>query len=193
MIEVAVTLVVLSVCIVAVGPSAVDWIHTSRVRAAAEALQTGLQTARIEALKRNQPVGLWIVSSTGAVPDSSCRLSSASASWVVSLKDPTGKCDVAPGAQDPYAVEVHADLSPGLVIAARAVDGTTNASSVTFDAYGRPTYGTAHPVASIDVNHVQPGARALRVEVSLGGSIRVCDPAVASTDPRACCTDLRTC
>jgi hypothetical protein len=45
-------------------------------------------------------------------------------------------------------------------------------------------------VTQLDFASLQPGGmtgyRPLRLQVRVGGAARVCDPAVATTDPRAC-------
>jgi type IV fimbrial biogenesis protein FimT len=191
MIEAAVTMAILGLLIAAVLPSVSEWIRNTSVRNMAESIQNGLKKAKAEALLRNKSVTFWMVSPpTAASLDSSCALSSTSGSWVISTADPTGKCDIAPSATvDPGIVETYGAGAgaSGITVAGLASDGTTAATSVSFNGYGQRVQ-TGNPLARIDITHSQSGARNLRVEISSGGSIRMCDRDVAAGDPRACVT-----
>jgi type IV fimbrial biogenesis protein FimT len=191
-IEVMVTVTVLALLLGVGVPSVAEWIRNTQVRSLSEALQNGLQKARSEALKRNRPVSFSLVTPAVGVPDATCALSSASGSWVVSLDSPAGKCDLAPNptaatptAADPVIVEKFASTSGGITVAAVATDGTTAATTVTFNGYGLPVAGGT-PIGRIDLSHTLSGARALRIQVSASGGVRLCDPAVTAPDPRAC-------
>ena len=198
LIEIAVTLTVLGLLVLVVAPPVSDWVRNLRVRGATEAIQAGLNRARAEALRSNELVTFWLVSGADAtVVDDSCALSAASGSWVVSRSDPTGACGTAPSVTDePKIVQTHAvgQASAGASVAATAADGS-NAKCVRFNGFGRVVDGAAGPdddcrppkqITTIDVTHAL-GARALRIVVSTGGGIRMCDPAVTdATDPRLC-------
>jgi type IV fimbrial biogenesis protein FimT len=197
MIEIAVTLTVIVLLLAAVGPSVGDWMRNTRVRNAADSIQNGLQKARTEALRTNETVTFWLVSGPDErIVDDNCRLSSTSGSWVVSRNDPTGACSTAPSATVvPMIVDTHAagDGASGVSVAAADADG--NASQcVRFNGFGRvvdassaPADGCRQPsqLSTIDLTHVS-GARRLRVVVSPGGGVRMCDRDVAAGDPRAC-------
>jgi type IV fimbrial biogenesis protein FimT len=191
MIEAAVTMAVLGLLIAAMLPSVSDWIRNTHVRNVAESAQNGLQKAKTEALRRNRIVTFWMMApSTAASLDSTCSLSSASASWVISMADPTGKCDVAPSPTvDPQIIETYGAGAgaSGISVAGLASDGTTAATSVSFNGYGQRVQ-TGTPLARIDITHSQSGARRLEINISTGGSIRMCDRDVAAGDPRACGT-----
>lgn len=194
-IEVVVTLAVLGLLVMAALPSMADYIRGTHVRNMAETTQLGLQRARTEAMKRNLNVTFWLVDpSTIASPDATCTLSSASAAWVVSLDDPSGKCNTAPDpTTTPRIVEVYGPGPGGanITVAATAADGTA-ASSVSFNGYGQPVR-IGKPLTKIDITHGDTDSRRLRVEVSASGSIRMCDrafsPASSPRDPRACSTE----
>ena len=189
MIEVAVTMTVLAMVIGIVVPSVSEWINNTQVRGLAESLQNGLQKARTEALRRNTVVTFWMVSpATAGPPDSSCALSASSASWVISMDDPTGQCDVSPSQTTaPRIIEVFGagPGAAGITVAGLAADGVTAANSVSFNGYGQAVpKGT--PLGKIDITHTQSGARRLEVKISAGGGVRMCDLAVGITDPRTC-------
>lgn len=191
MIEVAVALTVFALLMAMVAPMAGAWVANQQIRGVAEALQTGLQRARMDAVRRNQNVRFSLVSlSNPGVMDNTCALSGSSASWVISVNDPAGKCgNGLSDTADPMLIEVRAAGSPAqrLTISALQADGSTAAATVTFDGYGR-TVG-ADAIARIDVDNNVSGNdfRRLRIVVAAGGSVRMCDPQVAeTTDPRYC-------
>jgi type IV fimbrial biogenesis protein FimT len=192
MIEAAVTMAVLGLLIAAVLPSVSEWIRNTHVRSMAESIQNGMKKAKAEALRRNKVVTFWMVApSTAASLDSTCTLSSESGSWVISTANPAGKCDVAPSPTvDPGIVETYGAGAgaSGITVAGLADDGTTAATSVSFNGYGQRVQ-TGTPLARIDITHSLSGARNLRINISkTGGSIRMCDVGVAAGDPRACGT-----
>jgi len=191
LIELVVTLAVLGMLMLAVLPSVGTWTRNVSVRTSAENIQSGLAKARNEALKRNRVVTFWMMApgAAGNALGSSCLLSSASASWVVSIDDPSGNCQIDPSPTTaPRIVEVFASSgSAGATVAAKASDNTTAATSVSFNAYGQMVQ-TGTPIAIIDVSPADSGtgARNLRITISPMGSVRSCDRDVPSTDPRAC-------
>ena len=191
LVELAVALTVFAMLLALIAPSAVAWIANMEIRATAESIQNGLQKARMEAVRRNQPVRFSLVSTNDpTVMDSSCALSSNSASWTVSINDPAGKCGVAlSDTTDPMLVETYAAgvYARRVAVSATAADGATAAHSVTFDGFGRIVGAT--PLAQVDLANAVDGNdfRPLRILISSGGSVRLCDPRVtAASDPRAC-------
>lgn len=188
LIEALVTLTVLGLLIAMALPSMSDWMHSTQVRTVAESTQTGLQRARAEAIKRNKVVTFWLVSpNTTASPDDTCALSSSSGAWVVSLDDPTGHCSTTPSPTGaPRIVQTYGpgNAASAITVAGLATDGSTAATSVSFNGYGQRV-GTG-TLAFIDISYVDPTARQLRIQISTSGSIRMCDKGVASPDPRAC-------
>src|SRR5260221_1187499 len=140
LVELVVTMAILSLLAFAVMPSVADWIRSTRVRNAAEAVQNGLQKARTEALRQNKNVTLWLVSlADERVIDNSCALSNAGASWVVSLATPQGSCSSA--ASEPVApmiIETHAAGDGGRNVTVVSIDAGGNpANSVTFNGFGQ--------------------------------------------------------
>ncbi len=193
-IEIAVTLVVLGMILASAVPSMSGWMRNAKLRNQAESVQTGLQQARNEAVRRNRPVSFYLVSNgTATVLDSHCTVSSTGTSWVVSVRDPGGACHAAltntsTDATNPLMVAKHlgADGANGVSVSGLAADGTTAASSVTFDALGRRT-GT---LTRIDVSYAsaQTDDRPLRVDITPAGMVRSCDTMIdrSSSDPRRC-------
>lgn len=183
LIELMTGLVILVILIVMGVPSFSHWIQSSQIRNSAEAIQNGLNLARVEAVRRNAIVRFNLVTTTG----DDCALSDVGTSWVVSLDDPSGACNSA--ASDTVA--------PRIIQVRASGEGSSNAvvnaggvNTVSFSGTGR-----ASTAVSIDITNPSGGGcaasggggmRCLRVVVTLGGQVRMCDPARASSDPQGC-------
>jgi type IV fimbrial biogenesis protein FimT len=194
-VEVMISLVVLGVLIGLGAPGFVEWLQNQQIRAAAEATLNGLQVARGEAVRRNTPVRFQLVTDL----TSSCVLENDSLNWVVSLADPTGVCDAAPGAAPALIVQkrTSAEGSPNAVALAvfvpspPAAPAPQAATTVTFAALGNVIANAdgTPSIVKIDVTNpnVPPSAmRPLRLIVNSGGSTRMCDPSLALPEPRGC-------
>ncbi len=190
LIEVAITLSVLGLLLALGLPGFQTWLMNSQIRNAAESISAGVQRARNEAVRRNQNVRFTLVSlNDPKTMDNSCAASSAAGSWVISLDDPAAGCAAAPSdTAAPRIVEKRAAGDGGLsaAVAAVAADNATAASTVTFNGFGRTV--DADPLARVDVTSTAGGNyRTLRVLVSTGGAVRMCDPDVVdNADPRKC-------
>lgn len=197
LIELAVTVTILAMLLVGAGPSVGAWIRNTQVRNTASSMLAGLNRARNEAIRRNTDVRFSLVSlADSAVMGSSCALSDAGVSWVVSVRNPTANCQYTPAtvaadANDPMIVETNAGGVGGknVVIAAKIADGSAAANTVTFNSFGR--VADAAPIGFINVSNTDAGNdyRRLRLEIGGGGTVRMCDLGVtAATDPRYCPT-----
>ena len=192
-IEIAVTLVVLGMLLATAVPSMSAWVRNAKLRNQAESLQTGLQQARNEAVRRNRPVTFYMVDNgTATALNNSCTVSASGASWVVSVRDPGSACAAAPtntstDATNPLIVakRLGTEGSAGVSVSGLAADGSTAASSVTFDALGRRS-GNLTRIA-VNYASAQTDDRPLRVDITPAGMVRSCDPLITSTsDPRRC-------
>ena len=184
LIELMIGLAIIALLFALGTPSFLTWIQNTQIRTTAEAIQNGLQLARAEAVRRNATVRFVLVSNVTAA----CAPSTTGAGWVVSQDDPTGACDSA--ASDTVA--------PRIVQMRSAAEGSGNAvvaasqAVVIFNGLGRVT---PVPAGNIDIDITNPAGgacaaagpmRCLRIRVSTGGQIRMCDPVLASTDPQGC-------
>jgi type IV fimbrial biogenesis protein FimT len=153
------------------GPSFIEWIQNSQIRAASDAMQNGLQVARGSAVSRNLPVRLLVGPGSG---------------WTVS--------EVASGAV--IQSRVHEEGTPNVGINTTPL----GSSLVTFSplgAVGTNADGTP-PVTQMDFINPSGGAcqvdsgamRCLRIIISGGGSVRMCDPKL---NPLAVPRDARAC
>lgn len=173
-------------------PSMVTWLNNSQIRTAGETLLAGLTLARVEAVKRNTIVRFQLVSDL----TSGCALSTSGTSWIVSVSDPSGACDAAPSeTAAPQIIQAKS----GEEGTARVAVAATGAPTVHFNGLGRVT----SPSGAANMTQIMisnPGAglcqhldatngtmRCLRIDVSTGGEVKMCDPAVTdAADPRKC-------
>jgi type IV fimbrial biogenesis protein FimT len=190
-----VTMTVLGLLLLAVLPSAAEWMRNIEIRNAAESVSAGLQKARAEAVRRNQNVLFSLVSTAAGNPgalDASCALSASSASWVISLSSPVGRCNVAPSdTATPQIIDKHAqgDGSPNvrLTVRAEGCSASSSATQIAFNSLGRAATSPT-PLRCIDFTHAVTPHTRMRLVIDSGGGVRSCLPDLpASTnDPRVC-------
>lgn len=166
LIEMAVTLTIIGVVITLALPAFGEWLRNLQIRTAGEAIQNGLQIARAESVRRNAAVEFVL---------------GAGSSWTVRL------ANVGTVVQSRSSGEG----SSNVVLAVQPA----GAAIVTFDGLGRRVALNADGSAAltrIDVDlpaSILPAekTRDLRIEVGIGGQIRMCDPNVTdATDSRKC-------
>jgi type IV fimbrial biogenesis protein FimT len=182
LVELLIAMAVLGIVIMIGLPSMTTWIQNTQIRTHAETTVSGLQLARAEALKRNATVRFQFVSSLTAA----CVLSVSGKSWVVSLSDPTALCNVDPSDTAAPLIIQKKDGNEGSPNTAL----TSGAAAVVFNGLGRSTGGNVTINITNPVGACGSGVgqlRCLQIQVTPGGQLRMCDPAVTSaTDPRFC-------
>lgn len=169
-------------------PSFGEWLRNAKIRSAAESIQTGLQYARAEAVRRNTQVRFQLVSSL----DSSCSVSTSGANWLVNLTSsttPAGNCgNSLSDTTSPFIVQRSPAGGAG-----DALEISASQYVVSFNGLGRQVAST-NPTTStgtltINVNSASEiclgtsggTARCLRIVVSPAGQIRMCDPSITGT------------
>lgn len=189
LIEMMIALTVLAILLGLALPSFTAMMRNGKVRAAAESALAGLQLARSEAIKRNLQVSFAFIdnnpTSIGTVAPAFSSVS-AGRNWAVYVDDGTRRelIDSRPaieGGQSTVKIEI--DL-PGVPASAP--------TRVSFDSLGRPV--GLDNIGRLDFSdgavaceHAGGTVRCLRVAVSPGGSVRLCDPKVtAAADTRVC-------
>lgn len=189
-VELMVTVTILTLMLAAAGPSTISWMRASSMKNMAEEVQNGIRLAKSEAMRRHRPVTFWLVTGAGksAPPDNGCTLSATSASWVISVDNPAGKCGAEASSEDAPRLVQKGGVAPagGTTVSAQDYDGAA-ATSVTFDATGRPQTASGQ-VARVLIAPIDAAARSLQIEISRAGSVRLCDASLekSSGDPRAC-------
>lgn len=187
-VELMVAVAILGIALAASMPLIVDWTRNMAIRNAAESLKGGIEKTRQAALRRNADMSFWLVAdTTSKILTSSCVRSDTGPSWVIAKLDPEGQCDAAPSETS----------APRIVEKWSAADGANDVSLVTADEGGAAgnllTFNSlgqvsaANQIAQIDITHARGGdIRPLRLLISRAGAVRLCDPAVAAGDTRAC-------
>lgn len=166
LIEMMIGLVILAILVGMALPSFMIWMQNTQIRTAAEALFNGLQITKAEAVRRNELITFtltgfdWTITDAAGVAIESRNATEGSANAVITVQ---------------------------------------GAMPLTFNGLGRPSGAALAAVANNDVTIVSVsnptgGAcqgsggtmRCLQVHVTLGGQVRMCDPALPTTNPQAC-------
>lgn len=147
------------------------WIENTRIRNAADSIQTGLQKARVEALKRNADVKFVL---------------GVNSAWTIGCVNVTANCP------DPIEARIAKEGSSVNI----AVTSTPNAATtVVFTSLGRVrslAEGAATaPFIQLDIDNASlsgSDSRDLRILIDAGGAGRLCDPytGLSASDPRKC-------
>jgi len=171
-VEVMITLVVLGILIMFGAPEFAAFLQNQKTRAAADAVLSGLQTARAEAVQRNLPVQFKLTGATAVPPNSSWTVSESVSGTVIQ----TRSSDEGTAVVTVTAVDLLAN--PVTTVTFSPIGGVTSNADATA---ALRKIDLANPMAA-------PGnARSYRLLVSGGGSLRMCDPNVTvANDPRYC-------
>lgn len=175
MIEIMIALAVLAILTSLALPSFNGFIANQRIRAAAESLRSGVQLARVEALRRG----------TGVVFD----MSGLDSSWAIGCESPVG---------DDLDGDGLPDCPAQIQSAERAVSGgaavmsiTADSTRLTFSPVGlvrQANLDGSAPLTRVDISALNVSEqKPLRILVPAGGLSRICDPAVTTVgDTRKC-------
>lgn len=163
LIELMVGLVILGMLMAAGVPSFFSFLQNRSIRNTAEEVVEGVNLAKAEAVRRNTSVN-FSLDTLGA--------------WTVGCATASAAC--------PASIQARAATGGSSTV-------TTTAANLTFNGYGRATSLAAGSSATIDVTNTRDTCeaaggtmRCLRVVVTPGGQVRMCDPKLASGNPRAC-------
>ena len=204
LVELVIVLAVAGILMALGMPSLKTMIDSTKTKAAAESILSGLRFAKSEAIKRNMPMRFQLVSTLG----SDCAFSTASALWVVNQEEnralernPEGKCDLAtltPADGDvldpaePYiAFKSDGKVYTGLTVDAVDV-AAAGASIITFSPLGQviSNLDGSATLTNITVTSDNADAKTWSVRVTgTNGSIKFCDPdpaVLAAGSPLAC-------
>jgi type IV fimbrial biogenesis protein FimT len=165
LIELCVGVAIFAVLAAMAAPSFTAWIQSSQIRVAAESIQNGLQLARAEAVRQNAQVQFVMDAAYGW--SVGCVTASAACPAVIQSR---------PASEGSANAVIDVTVNGG---------GVALPATVIFNGVGRVTqlvetdFGVTNPTGG-------SGMRNLRVVVSTGGQVRMCDPALSSSDPRGC-------
>lgn len=193
LVELMIAIALLAVLMALAAPSFGAWIRNAQVRTTSETLANGMRMAQSEAVRRNRQVVFFL---TNAQPGLAATAADDGVNWVIRwIPLPGDTVTAAAPANEPFVQGgALGDVATGVAI--------TGPAAVCFNGQGRRVAATAAntgvvgAVCTLDAgvplaayNLTRTGAsRALRVTVSLGGQVRMCDPArVLSADaPDGC-------
>lgn len=197
LVELIVVMAIVAMLAVMSAPTFTGWMLNARIRTTAEAIQSGIQLAKAEAVARNARVRFQLTSSL----DNTCVVSPTGLNWVVNM-DPNanaaeveGLCDAAPMIEIAGA----APVAPFILQTRPAAAGSGNsqvaatAATVVFNGLGRPVPA---PAGNITIAVTNPAAgtctsvggevTCLSIVVTPAGQIRMCNPAFPANDPQGC-------
>jgi type IV fimbrial biogenesis protein FimT len=167
-IELMTVITVMAVMLFFALPNFNVWLQNTQIRTAGEAVLNGLQLARTEAVRRNVNVELRLDLVGGVV----------SSSWTARV----------PGTGEVIQSRLAAEGSSAAIVAVTPLGART----VTFTSFGTTVPTNADGTAQITEIKIDSPAlaaadsRELCIMVRTGGTVRMCDPQVASTDTRSC-------
>ena len=193
MVELLVTISILSLLLMAVLPDLTTWQRNLQIRNITSSLQAGLDKAREEAVRRNRIVSFSLVKVDDPTSlDNSCELSGDGSSWVVSIGDPSGQCGADVSATEaPMILAKNAAGQGGTktIVAAVDVDGAP-ATTVSFNQFGRLVDAAGIERIAVDSAEPNEETRKLQIRITTEGHARMCDPKVSDDkDPRICPPD----
>jgi type IV fimbrial biogenesis protein FimT len=193
LIELLIAIAIVSLLFAMGLPAFSTFMANNKVRNAAEVLSSTLAFARSEAMRRNRNVEFVMTNDEVDLGTLDTITAHANGiNWVVrSLNPTTGTYDLiearsgyeGSGSKEGGGIAVQVNANAPL-ITFRGLGGTQGlAGTATFD-FSNPSGGACHTTAT-------PGPiRCLRVQVSVAGLVRMCDPSV---DPVASPGDTRAC
>lgn len=146
------------------------WIENTRIRNAAESIQTGLQKARFEALKRNLPVQFVL---------------GANSAWTIGCVTVTADCP------DPIEQRTSKEGSSTSISVTAVPAASTTVVFTNLGTVLQSPPALAAPFTRVDIDSATLSAtdsRDLRVMMGPGGIGRMCDPysGLSASDPRKC-------
>ena len=179
LIELMVGVSVMAMILYFMIPSMGAWMQSSQIRSATESIQGALQLARAEAVQRNTNVELVLTSVAGG---------GNSTDWLVRCVTPSATCPGTGQAETFIQERVAREGSPNATVTLNPA-----MSTIVFSGTGRITPLPAGNII-INVGHQKANGcladggdyRCLRLILAPGGQMRMCDPAVAAPNPRAC-------
>ncbi len=195
LVELMITIALLAVLMALAAPSFGSWIRNAQVRTTSETLANGLRMAQSEAVRRNRLVVFFL---TNAQPGLAATAADDGVNWVIRwIPLPGDTVTAAAPANEPFVQGgALGDIATGV--------GITGPAAVCFNGQGRRVAASAAATgvagAVCTLNAGEPlaaytmartgGSRALRVTVSLGGQVRMCDPArvLSAEAPDGCPT-----
>jgi len=184
LVELMVTVTLLSILAALAMPSMSAWIRNTQVRAAGDALQNGLRVAQAEALRRSRQTVFSLTDN--AAPLSGLTAKENGKYWAINTVQISGE-----------STDVAAFVEGGVLGNPGSDVTISGPASICFSSLGRLVANASPGVTGADCKTDTPTAydislagadRNLRVTVAIGGQVRMCDPAktMSSSTPDGC-------
>jgi type IV fimbrial biogenesis protein FimT len=172
LIELAIAITIVALLLLVAVPAMQSWVADARVRTAAESFQNAVRLAQGEAVKRSRTA---VVMLTDGTPSLDATPAANGTRWVVRLLERSTTDDE----EEDLFVRGGGEAASGDVTVS-----SNNVSLICFNAFGQQTTldKTASGVGAAcsaddgtSVSFSRGGGRTLKVLVSLGGKVRMCD------------------
>jgi len=177
LVELMIVVSILGILTALAIPSYRAWIQNTRIRTATESIQTGLQKARIEAVKRNAQVAFVL---------------GANSAWSIGCVNPVADLN-GDGIPDCPAIIEQKTVTEGASSTIAITTTPAGTTTIVFTNLGTvlpSPPALSVPFTQLDINSSLTSAdnRPLRVMIGTGGIGRSCDPypSLSPTDPRKC-------
>lgn len=206
LVEIMVAVSIVAIMFAAAAPSFSSWIQNTKIRNAAESMQNGLNLAKSEAVHRNAVAqfvscggSAWnVIAASSTASTNVCSANAATSGWesIQTRSSQNGSDNVllntaqstigfnGMGRQASTTDIASATATPNPPVAVDFnISASVNGASC-FCPSGHNPADCGYPVA---ISYSNAGTlRCLRVSVSSGGQIRMCDPALPSGTPQGC-------
>ena len=187
LIELLIGIAVLAILVTTALPNFSAWIQNMQIRGTAESILNGLQLAKANAVKSNQNTEFLLTTATPDAANVGATPSTVGKNWIVRTFR-----------GNPYTPLVPLPAEPDFVQGRVGTEGSKNATvsttqaSFVFTPLGQMVSSTlVAPINSVEIQvgsiNTYSGKRTMRVVVSPGGQILMCDPnGPAGTSPQFC-------
>jgi len=166
LIELMIGIAIVAILVSMALPSFMTWIQNTQIRTAADALLSGLQITRAEAVRRNELITFTLTGFDWAITDST-------GAAIESRDAGEGSSNAVITVQGAMPLTFNGVGRPsGAALAAVANN------DVTIITVANPTGGLCQGSGG--------NMRCLQVHVTLGGQVRMCDPVLPTTNPQSC-------
>jgi type IV fimbrial biogenesis protein FimT len=187
LIELMVVLTVIGVMLMLAIPGFGNWTQNSRIRTVAEEVQNGLRLAQSEAVNRNRRVAFV---RTNAAPARNAAPATNGTNWYVQVLPLPSEVGDATFDATSYVQGGAFSAQSGATVAGQALFCFNSVGRVINDTNTLLGADCVAPTSSADPQDIDitlaSGNRAMRVELFLGGRVRMCDVLAASGQPNAC-------
>jgi type IV fimbrial biogenesis protein FimT len=187
LIELMVTITVMGIMLMLAIPGFGNWTQNSRIRTVAEEVQNGLRLAQSEAVNRNRRVAFV---RTNAAPARNAAPATNGTNWYVQVLPLPSEVGDATFDATSYVQGGAFSAQSGATVAGQALFCFNSVGRVINDTSTGLGADCVAPTSSADPQDISitlaSGNREMRVELFLGGRVRMCDVLAATGQPNAC-------